>query len=205
MWPGDRHDARSPDRAGSSLLAGGAPDRVGAHELPEDDPAAGGTFSGITLYIAFGVWTVLVVATMTAVANVPDRYIERARTLGASRRYTYYRVIVPASIPEMRSALLLAMGGGWSLAIAAEFLGYSSGLGYLADAAVPHTNFVRQLIQEAGRNHSSAATPTWPIPERIAVGVFRAAWWRRQFNASTTNPLERSRSANGVTCWCRCV
>ena len=97
---------------------------------------AGNTFSGITIYIAFGAWTVLMVATMTAVANVPDRYIERARTLGASRRHTYYRVIVPGSIPELRSALLLSMGGGWSLAIAAEFLGYSSGLGYLADAAV---------------------------------------------------------------------
>ncbi|MCY4621032.1 MAG: ABC transporter permease subunit [bacterium] len=107
---------------------------------------AGNTFSGITLYIAFGVWTVLVVATMNAVANVPDLYIERARTLGASRRHTYYRVIVPASIPEMRSALLLAMGGGWSLAIAAEFLGYSSGLGYLADAAVEQTNTARLLI-----------------------------------------------------------
>ena len=107
---------------------------------------AGNTFSGITLYIAFGVWTVLVVATMNAVANVADLYIERARTLGASRRHTYYRVIVPASIPEMRSALLLAMGGGWSLAIAAEFLGYSSGLGYLADAAVQETNTARLLI-----------------------------------------------------------
>ncbi len=107
---------------------------------------AGNTFSGITLYIAFGAWTVLVVATMNAVANVPDLYIERARTLGASRRQTYYRVIVPAAIPEMRSALLLAMGGGWSLAIAAEFLGYSSGLGYLADAAVQQTNTARLLI-----------------------------------------------------------
>ena len=107
---------------------------------------AGNTFSGITLYIAFGVWTVLVVATMNAVTNVPDLYIERARTLGASRPHTYYRVIVPAAIPEMRSGLLLAMGGGWSLAIAAEFLGYSSGLGYLADAAVNETNTARLLI-----------------------------------------------------------
>ena len=107
---------------------------------------AGSTFSGITIYIAFGVWTILVVATMNAVANVPDRYIESARTLGASRRHTYYRVIVPGAIPELRSALLLSMGGGWSLAIAAEFLGYSSGLGYLADAAVQETNTARLLI-----------------------------------------------------------
>ena len=55
----------------------------------------GRRFLGITIYIAFGVWIILVVATMNAVSNVPDRYIESARTLGASRLQTYYRVIVP--------------------------------------------------------------------------------------------------------------
>ncbi len=106
----------------------------------------GSTFYGIAAYIAFGVWTILVVATMNAVANVPDRYIERARTLGASRLHTYYKVIVPGAIPELRTALLLAMGGSWSLAIAAEFLGYSAGLGYMAHSAVRETNTARLLI-----------------------------------------------------------
>ena len=106
----------------------------------------GRRFLGITIYVAFGVWTILVVATMNAVANVPDRYIESARTLGASRLRTYYRVIVPGSIPELRTALLLAMGGSWSLAIVAEFLGFGSGLGHLADAAVQGTNTAQLLI-----------------------------------------------------------
>jgi len=106
----------------------------------------GRRFLGITIYIAFGVWIILVVATMNAVANVPDRYIESARTLGASRLQTYYRVIVPGSIPELRTALLLAMGGSWSLAIVAEFLGFGSGLGHLADAAVQGTNTAQLLI-----------------------------------------------------------
>ena len=106
----------------------------------------GRRFLGITIYIAFGVWIILVVATMNAVANVPDRYIESARTLGASRLRTYYKVIVPASIPELRTAMLLAMGGSWSLAIVAEFLGFGSGLGHLADAAVSGTNTAQLLI-----------------------------------------------------------
>ena len=106
----------------------------------------GSSFLGITIYIAFGVWTILVVATMNAVANVPDRYIESARTLGASRLHTYYRVIVPASIPELRTAMLLAIGGSWSLTIVAEFLGFRAGLGYLADAAVRGTNTAQLLI-----------------------------------------------------------
>ena len=106
----------------------------------------GRRFLGITIYIAFGVWIILVVATMNAVANVPDRYIESARTLGASRLQTYYRVIVPGSIPELRTGLLLAMGGSWSLAIVAEFLGFGSGLGHLADAAVSGTNTAQLLV-----------------------------------------------------------
>ena len=106
----------------------------------------GSTFLGITIYIAFGVWTILVVATMNAVANVPDRYIERARTLGASRLHTYYTVIVPGSIPELRTAMMLSMGGSWSLAIAAEFLGFSAGLGYVAHRAVQETNTALLLI-----------------------------------------------------------
>jgi len=88
----------------------------------------------------------MAVATMNSVANVPDRYIESARTLGASRLHTYLKVIVPASIPELRTALLLAIGGSWSLVIAAEFLGFSAGLGYLADGAVQNTNTALLLI-----------------------------------------------------------
>ena len=106
----------------------------------------GSSFFGITIYITFGVWTILVVATMNAVANVPDRYIESARTLGASRLHTYYRVIVPGSIPELRTAILLAIGGSWSLTIVAEFLGFRAGLGHLADAAVQGTNTAQLLI-----------------------------------------------------------
>ncbi len=108
--------------------------------------ALGSSLFGITLFIAFGAWTTLVLATMNAVANVPDRYIESARTLGASRPRTYFKVIVPGSIPELRTAMLLAMGGSWSLAIAAEFLGFSAGLGYMANGAVQETNTARLLI-----------------------------------------------------------
>ena len=101
---------------------------------------------GTTLFIGFGVWVTLVVATMNSVANVPDRYIECARTLGASRPYTYFRVIVPGSMPELRTALLLSAGLGWSLTIAGEFLGLTTGLGRMASAAVQETNTARLVI-----------------------------------------------------------
>ena len=83
---------------------------------------------------------------MNSVANVPDRYIESARTLGASRLRTYFKVIIPGSMPELRTALLLSAGLGWSLTIAAEFLGFPTGLGYMASIAVQETNTARLVI-----------------------------------------------------------
>ena len=106
----------------------------------------GANLRATTMFIGFGVWVMLVVATMNSVANVPDRYIECARTLGASRPYTYFKVIVPGSMPELRTALLLSAGLGWSLTIAAEFLGFPTGLGYMASVAVQETNTARLVI-----------------------------------------------------------
>lgn len=106
----------------------------------------GANFRGAVAFIAFGVWVTLVVATMNSVANVPDRFIESARTLGASRPYTYFRVIVPGAMPELRTALLLSAGLGWSLTIAAEFLGFPTGLGHMASIAVQETNTARLVI-----------------------------------------------------------
>ncbi len=108
--------------------------------------ALGADLRATTIFIGFGVWVMLVVATMNAVSNVPDRYIESARTLGASRLYTYLKVIVPGAMPELRTALLLAGGLGWSLTIAAEFLGFSTGLGFMAAAAVQETNTARLVV-----------------------------------------------------------
>ncbi len=114
--------------------------------IPWMQVALGATLRGLTTFIAFGVWVVLVVATMNSVANVPDRYIESARTLGASRLRTYFKVIIPGSMPELRTALLLSAGLGWSLTIAAEFLGFPTGLGYMASIAVQETNTARLVI-----------------------------------------------------------
>ena len=114
--------------------------------IPWMQVALGPNLRGITIFIAFGVWVVLVVATMNSVANVPDRYIESARTLGASRPRTYFKVIIPGAMPELRTALLLSAGLGWSLTIAAEFLGFPTGLGYMASIAVQETNTARLVI-----------------------------------------------------------
>ncbi len=106
----------------------------------------GATTRGTTTFIAFGVWVVLVVATINAVANVPDRYLESARTLGASRPRTYLRVVVPGAMPELRTALLLSAGLSWSLAVGAEYLGLRTGLGSIMAVAEFTTNTGRMIV-----------------------------------------------------------
>lgn len=108
--------------------------------------ALGPNIGTTTLFISFGVWVTLVVASINAVANVPDRYVESARTLGASRLRTYLTVVVPGALPELRTALLLSAGLAWSLTIASGFLGFPSGLGYLANVAVQNVNTARLVI-----------------------------------------------------------
>lgn len=106
----------------------------------------GANTKGTTTFIAFGVWVVLVVGTINAVHNVPDRYLESARTLGASRRRTYLRVVVPGSIPELRTSLLLAAGLSWSLTVGAEYIGLREGLGSIMAVAEYFTNTGRMII-----------------------------------------------------------
>jgi sulfonate transport system permease protein len=106
----------------------------------------GATTEGTTVFIGLGVWVVLVVATLNAVRNVPDVYIEYARTLGASRLRTYLRVVVPATLPELRTALLLSAGMSWSLAIGAEYIGLQNGLGSVLETAESFANTGRMMI-----------------------------------------------------------
>jgi sulfonate transport system permease protein len=106
----------------------------------------GASMTGTTVFIAFGVWVLLMVSTINAINNVQDRYIESARTLGASRRRTYFAVIVPAALPELRTSLLLAAGLSWSLTVGSEYIGLPNGLGAILAVAEFNTNTGRMII-----------------------------------------------------------
>jgi ABC-type nitrate/sulfonate/bicarbonate transport system permease component len=93
----------------------------------------GSTERGAVLFIAFATFAILFVVTLTALANVPSYYVEYAQSLGASRTRAYLTVVLPAGLPALRGGVLLALGFGWSMAIAAEFLGQSVGLGNIID------------------------------------------------------------------------
>jgi sulfonate transport system permease protein len=88
-------------------------------------------FVGKILFIAYGIGVIVFAGAVNAVRNVPDIYVDNARTLGASRLALYRTIILPAILPEMRSTVLLSLGTGWSAVLGAEYLGAQSGLGYI--------------------------------------------------------------------------
>lgn len=88
-------------------------------------------FIGEVLFVAYGVGVIVFAGTVNAVRNVPQIYLDNARSLGASQFMLYRTVILPAIFPAMRSTILLSLGAGWGAVLGAEYLGAQSGLGYV--------------------------------------------------------------------------
>jgi sulfonate transport system permease protein len=88
-------------------------------------------FVGEVMFVAYGITVIVFAGTVNAVRNVPQIYIDNARSLGASRWTLYRTVILPAIFPAMRSTILLSLGAGWGAVLGAEYLGAQSGLGYI--------------------------------------------------------------------------
>lgn len=89
------------------------------------------TLTGMVLFTAYGTGVLYFAGIVNAVANVPQRYIDNARTLGASKLRIYRTIVLPATFPEMRSTILLSLGVAWSAVAGAEFLGAQDGLGQI--------------------------------------------------------------------------
>lgn len=89
------------------------------------------TFIGMMLFVAFAVGVIFFTGTINAVSNIPDIYIDSARSLGAGRFEIYRSVVLPAMFPELRSSILLGLGMAWTAVVAAEFLGAQTGLGQI--------------------------------------------------------------------------
>jgi len=88
-------------------------------------------FVGEVMFVAYGIAVIVFAGTVNAVRNVPQIYIDNARSLGASRWTLYRTVILPSIFPAMRSTILLSLGAGWGAVLGAEYLGAQSGLGYI--------------------------------------------------------------------------
>jgi ABC-type nitrate/sulfonate/bicarbonate transport system permease component len=72
---------------------------------------------------------VLHIYAFRSVGHVNPRYGEYARTLGAGPPRVFFRVTLPAAVPELFGGLRTALGAAWGLAAIVELMGALYGVG----------------------------------------------------------------------------
>ncbi len=86
---------------------------------------------GPVLIIFSGAFPPCVINAYRGAKYVEPRFIEAARTLGASNLRIVTEVLLPSSIPSIVAGLRISAGLGWQSLIGAELIVASSGIGYL--------------------------------------------------------------------------
>ncbi|HTZ34812.1 MAG TPA: ABC transporter permease [Stellaceae bacterium] len=71
----------------------------------------------------------MVLATINQIDNVNPNFVNVARTMGATKRQTYLRVIIPAILPQLFVVLRFNLFGAWMVVLVAEATGVGYGLG----------------------------------------------------------------------------
>lgn len=83
------------------------------------------------LVIAASAFLTCVVSVASGMKQVPNTYVEAARTLGASGMTVFRTIAIPSSIPYIFTGLRIAIGASWTTLVAAELVGAQSGLGVI--------------------------------------------------------------------------
>jgi len=76
-----------------------------------------------------------VIVMYEGVAQISPIFIKVARTLGASDREIFFKVIVPLTMPHILTALRVALGVAWATLVASELVAAQQGLGALIQSA----------------------------------------------------------------------
>jgi NitT/TauT family transport system permease protein len=71
----------------------------------------------------------MVLATINQIDNVNRNFLNVARTMGATKRQIYLRVIIPAILPQLFVVLRFNLFGAWMVVLVAEATGVGYGLG----------------------------------------------------------------------------
>lgn len=78
--------------------------------------------------------------TVKAVSLVPERYVETAQTLGASRWQIISKVLFPLALPDIVTGLRFLFGLAFGYIMLAEVLNTKAGLGFLINMAERRSN-----------------------------------------------------------------
>jgi NitT/TauT family transport system permease protein len=80
------------------------------------------------------IWPIIMNSSL-GVSRVNPQWIKMAKNQGAGDLQVLLHIILPASIPYILTSLRLALGVAWIVLVPVEFLGISSGLGYIINDA----------------------------------------------------------------------
>ncbi|MBX9709779.1 MAG: ABC transporter permease [Xanthobacteraceae bacterium] len=83
----------------------------------------------ITFITFLGAFFTIVMNVFAGARNINVRYLNAARSLGASQFYIFRRIILPATIPAIMVGASVAIGLTWEVVVAAEIISGSSALG----------------------------------------------------------------------------
>lgn len=72
-------------------------------------------------------------AAAEAVKGLPAAYIEVARAYRLPRRTVFWKVLLPAALPDVVTGFRLAAGRAWGTLVAAELIASESGLGQMME------------------------------------------------------------------------
>jgi NitT/TauT family transport system permease protein len=92
--------------------------------------------TGKIVLILFTAFNYAFVNAHAGAAGVPLAYFRAAQSIGLSRSQTFFRVVLPAAVPQIFTGLKVAMALSWAVVVAAELVGAQAGLGFMiSDAA----------------------------------------------------------------------
>jgi ABC-type nitrate/sulfonate/bicarbonate transport system permease component len=105
--------------------------------------------------------------TTAAVLEVPERYVDTARTLGASRLQIILKVLVPLAAPTIFNSLRLLFGLAFGYVMLAELVKFGTDSGGLGD-----------LINVSQRRGERAPILiVLAVIPLVAYAIDRALWW----------------------------
>ena len=82
-------------------------------------------------FITYATFFPMFVTTAHGVAQIDGRLLRAAQSLGARPRHLFFRVILPAALPDVLTGLRLGVALSFFVIVISEFVGAENGLGYL--------------------------------------------------------------------------
>ncbi len=104
-----------------------------------------GEASKIGLIFMAAFWYV-VLNCADGVRAVPQMLIRAGQSMGLTQRQLFFRVVIPAAMPAITTALRAASSISWTLVVASELLGAQAGLGFIILDSAQYFNIPATFI-----------------------------------------------------------